>query len=628
MSLQNFVDKSPPAISAAWLNQVDVLLTTVFGQSATKALARVALTSDAPYEIANGGTSSRTAAAALTALGGVTNAQLNTAIAAAIAALNTPFETNAIETAVLSNLGFSVVNSNYPIGWVDRYFTNSNPGTTSATEASIIACAVATAGGGDVVYGPTQLYLLDGCVNVTFGGSGNQFGFAIRFIGPNGLDGAATSPHPLSPFGVFARHSQVAVFDMTGADSVHLIGVPIRSSITTFPKTAVLWARSNAGSAANMKMLRCVIAGCFSDSCLYNYGAETNEVWGNKFYNLSTGANTANVRITANNVSGLASAFSIGSNNVAVAIATGSQSTTCHSHKSNTYVNQAGVSTSDCIVLETAGRATFDDCFALSASGTAAGRSLVYVNQTFNTSVTDIALVRFQGEQGTFLQQYGVLFDNTAAQFPVRFTIEDSRLPYSVASIGCAGANCTPTNFIVRGLAAQGSTAATIVVPGTLQTSIIEDNSVIGTIGVSNNNSLIVDTNRWGIGAGATGGITTLTAGSIRDIGVANKTFPAALGTGFTGVPAISNVRLLIDGNRMYFTLTLFLSGGWSCVAGATITGLPLSAVVRSADVNVTDSDTPSVTYASGAVLGANILLPAITSTTADTTISGSCFIS
>jgi hypothetical protein len=43
MPLQNFVDKVGPAISAAWLNLVDGLLTTVFGGAQTKADARAAL---------------------------------------------------------------------------------------------------------------------------------------------------------------------------------------------------------------------------------------------------------------------------------------------------------------------------------------------------------------------------------------------------------------------------------------------------------------------------------------------------------------------------------------------------------------------------------------------------------
>lgn len=58
--LQNFVDKVGPAVSASFLNGLDALNQTIFGAATTKALARAALTSDAPLEVANGGSGSRT----------------------------------------------------------------------------------------------------------------------------------------------------------------------------------------------------------------------------------------------------------------------------------------------------------------------------------------------------------------------------------------------------------------------------------------------------------------------------------------------------------------------------------------------------------------------------------------
>lgn len=68
MPLQNFIDKVGPTVSALWLNAVDTLKFTIFGDAATKAAARTNLTSDLPLEIANGGTAARTAAAARTSL--------------------------------------------------------------------------------------------------------------------------------------------------------------------------------------------------------------------------------------------------------------------------------------------------------------------------------------------------------------------------------------------------------------------------------------------------------------------------------------------------------------------------------------------------------------------------------
>lgn len=66
-ALTNFKDKVTNVV-AAWLNMVDVLATTVFQQASTNPAARNALMSDAPLEVANGGTGSRTAGAAAAAL--------------------------------------------------------------------------------------------------------------------------------------------------------------------------------------------------------------------------------------------------------------------------------------------------------------------------------------------------------------------------------------------------------------------------------------------------------------------------------------------------------------------------------------------------------------------------------
>jgi len=76
MPLMNFIAKSLPAISAAWLNAVDALKFTVFADATTKAAARAALTSDAPMAIGEGGTGGTTAATARAALGAAEDVNL------------------------------------------------------------------------------------------------------------------------------------------------------------------------------------------------------------------------------------------------------------------------------------------------------------------------------------------------------------------------------------------------------------------------------------------------------------------------------------------------------------------------------------------------------------------------
>lgn len=68
MALTSFV-ANLTKITAVWLNKIDVLYVTIFGEAATKAAARAALTSDAPMAIGEGGTGATTASTARTALG-------------------------------------------------------------------------------------------------------------------------------------------------------------------------------------------------------------------------------------------------------------------------------------------------------------------------------------------------------------------------------------------------------------------------------------------------------------------------------------------------------------------------------------------------------------------------------
>lgn len=72
MALQNFVAKRGPTISAVWLNAVDALKYTIFGDAETPGEARTNLTSDAPLEILNGGTGVRSLAELIDEVGGNT----------------------------------------------------------------------------------------------------------------------------------------------------------------------------------------------------------------------------------------------------------------------------------------------------------------------------------------------------------------------------------------------------------------------------------------------------------------------------------------------------------------------------------------------------------------------------
>ena len=130
--LQNFVDKVGPVVSAAWLNAVDVLTTTVFGQPPDAPTARTNLTLDAPLEVTNGGTGQRT-------------------LQGLFGQLYPP-------TAAEQSTGVVIVNQQFPPYTPDRYGTNSNQGVTDMWPAIFAADLAANADGAAVQFVPGEIY--------------------------------------------------------------------------------------------------------------------------------------------------------------------------------------------------------------------------------------------------------------------------------------------------------------------------------------------------------------------------------------------------------------------------------------------------------------------------------------
>jgi hypothetical protein len=182
MALQNFVDKVGPVVSAAWLNAVDVLKDTVFGTPTTKEQARAALTSDAPLEVANGGTGSRLGA---TPYYGVT----------------------AEEVAA----GVTPTDYGYPSGNVRRYGA-AGDGVTNDTTAVAAAIDVASLNANTTEYAGTPVYFPAGTYLVsdealTYGSSAT----GLLFYG----DGPTSSTIKLAANGT----TQVYFYNNSGAQS-------------------------------------------------------------------------------------------------------------------------------------------------------------------------------------------------------------------------------------------------------------------------------------------------------------------------------------------------------------------------------------------------------------------------
>ena len=142
---QNFVNQVGPAISAAFANTLDYLANSVFGGATTNPAARTALTADLPLEIVNGGTSARTAAGALTALGAVSSASLTQAALGAI-----------FYPATAAEIALSVTPTNYyyPADpYVDPRRYGADPtGIADSTVAVQTAMNVAYQGAGGLVW--------------------------------------------------------------------------------------------------------------------------------------------------------------------------------------------------------------------------------------------------------------------------------------------------------------------------------------------------------------------------------------------------------------------------------------------------------------------------------------------
>lgn len=208
MPLQNFTDFLPPTVKAAWLNGVDVLKFTIFGDATTKPAARTALELD-PQLVAFGVDAGAANAAVVTLVGPVTNyvravgskvnfiaaatntgaTTLNvngTGAAAILNQLGNPLTGGELSQpltvqwtgaawrivagsipvanarqAIETSLGVIPVNYNFLPGYVLRYGNNTTPGVTDMTTAIQTAVNVANAWGvgGGVWFSNQQSYL-------------------------------------------------------------------------------------------------------------------------------------------------------------------------------------------------------------------------------------------------------------------------------------------------------------------------------------------------------------------------------------------------------------------------------------------------------------------------------------
>ncbi|MHB8475447.1 MAG: hypothetical protein ACYDBZ_04065 [Steroidobacteraceae bacterium] len=485
------------------------------------------------------------------------------------------------QTPAEGSAGVSIADHAYPPGCVDRYGANTMPGTSSMVLAFNAAIKQAQMGGAQVTYGGTAPYLLDSPVNCTFAGPENQHGVVIRNIGDNGGDF----------HGLIAKHTGVAVFDCTGTNNVELYDVVIGTDAASYPKTGVLWARNSTGGSLFHKMKNCRILGKFSVAPFYNYGAESDTLIDCYFANYATTGRSKVAVWTGSNIFRLTSI-------VPGLIATGPQSCIDHNCFGNQYYNEGGTDTSDCVYLEQADSWKNFGGWAYSASLTANGRALIYVDMTRGAS--NFAVIDgLTGENGTSLQAYGIYFSNNAFT-PTGWKIDSCRLPSATNAI-FAGESVALDNFHLRNvseLASRGLRAA-----GTVQNSVLSTAAMRLDIVKSKNNVLVGHSEFWTV--------TTRDRDSWIDHGNANKTWTA--NTSALDIKGTLTSRSICAAHGPLVTVNIVLSASRSiaCEKGAAITGLPFTASDYSSDVTVANIATQTE-YSGGYVEGTKLCLPAI----------------
>jgi hypothetical protein len=475
----------------------------------------------------------------------------------------------------------AIADNRYPPGCVDRYGINAVPGTTSMVSAFNSAIRQAQRGGAQVTYGATAPYLLDSPVNCTFAGRANQHGVVIRNLGDAGGDLPS----------IIAKHRGVAVFDCTGTACIELYDVVIGTDPAVYPQTGVLWARNATGGSLFHKMQNCRIIGSFSVAPFYNYGAEDDTLINCYLANYAPTPGTKAAVWTGGNVSGLHSM-------VPGLIATGSRSCIDHNCFANQYYNAGGTDTSDCVYLEEADSWKNFGGWAFSASSTANGRALIYVDMT--RAASNFALVEgLTGEVSGRLQAYGIRFSNDPFT-PTGWRVESCRLPNAVHAID-AGAATTLDNFHIGHISEQASHGLSAA--GTVQNSVLHTVGMVLRIGRSLNNALMGKSQSWSIGARS------------KDVwidqGGGGKDWNANVGALCIEGTLEKRATYAAHGPAVTINVVLAASGSISCDKGAVITGLPFVAADYSSAVTVTNI-TAQVEIPGGYIDGAKLCLPPI----------------
>jgi hypothetical protein len=445
-----------------------------------------------------------------------------------------------------------------------------NPGTIYAPGGAGAAVRVPA---------PDVFYLLRSSLDCTFDGPANQHGILFRgYMGPS----------PNSP-ALIAKHSG-HVFDLTGCESAVFENLTIGTDADTNPQTCFFLARNRTASSAGWHRFRNVrVHGKFRTAILYNYASESNVLSECVWCNQSTAPATKVAVFSSRNILGLSSEF--------IAIASGTHSCIDHQILGGGFLNYSGDAAADVLYLDAVNSLKIFGAWMM-AGIHSHGRALIYVDSTHGASSL-CELYGLQGEVGT-TQEYGLYFAGQSVNTAMGWTIDGCFLPNSKYAVFC-DPNTTLDSFHINNLQALTSRGLSA---GIVQNSTINATGLALSIATSRRNVLIGDSSYWRIG--------------IRDhdywvdSGEAKKTWNPRTGAlKIRGRLTVSDASCVFHGPLVTLSTTLTATTSIECAAGAALSGLPASAVSRSALVSVADADTGEA-LGSGTVMGSAVLLPAI----------------
>jgi hypothetical protein len=509
------------------------------------------------------------------------------------------------QTAAEVTAGVTPVNLQYPPMYVDRYSTNGDPpGTIDMAPAFSAAWQVALVAGGTIHYGATGLYGLSNPINFTTTAAQRSFGITVHcdtgFV-PGNIPGPSLIPN-------HTGH----VFDLTGSLGIEFENVAIGSG-SAVPKTGIFQSRLASGASVGLcRFTNCSTLGSFSVASYYNYGAESDQMVGCFWNNMSLAANACCVAWTGSNYAALSSTFQT--------VATGTVSSIDHKVFGGEIYMQSNTNTADCIHLEQSHSLKIYGTWMLCGTPTGGGRSLINVDMAVpGPAPSWVSLKNITGEEnGTNIQQYGILFsDNNAT--PSTWDIDSCKLTNLTKAIATGGLNPILDNFRIRNTSYQAGGGGLSV--NRLQNSNIDSGAMPLTIGTSANNVLSGYTEQWTI--------TTRSKDTWIEQGTANRTFAPGVVTAVNGWTAVGGAitqrgKLDYVSNEARFSIVIAGATSIAAAANATIP-MPFT-VIDSASATVTDTTGAALGFAT--LSGSTLTFPtAITTNTHTVIIQGFGFL-